>query len=159
LLNRLISGYGVLCGLDVQPADKGRAVVVTPGAALDRAGREIVVPRASEPIAIPERPEARPAQPPAPNCEPGDYGHLCICFQRCDTDPTPVLVDDCGQSTSCSASSILERYKLVIHDCKAPEISLGSGAADFVLNGRLNYRALVERVTQGCPELPTDLCI
>src|SRR4029079_915508 len=65
LLNRLVSGYGVLCGLDVQPADNGRGVVVTPGGALDRGGREITGPRTREPIAIPERPAARPAQPPS----------------------------------------------------------------------------------------------
>jgi hypothetical protein len=159
LLNRLISGYGVLCGLDVQPAQRGRAVVVTPGAALDRGGREIVVPRTSEPIPIPPRPPTAPNQPPPANCEPEDYVHLCICFQQCESDPAPVLVDNCGEITACSASSIQERYKCVIQDCKAPEIALGSGVADFVLNGRLNYYALVERVTRGCPDVPADLCI
>src|SRR5258705_5142121 len=53
LLNRLISGYGVVCGLDVQPADKVRGVKVTSGIAIDRAGREIVVPRTSVPIEVP----------------------------------------------------------------------------------------------------------
>jgi hypothetical protein len=69
------------------------------------------------------------------------------------------MVDDCGQATSCSASSIQERYKCIIRDCKAPEINLDCGLPDFVFNGRLNYNALVERVTRGCPELPSDLCI
>src|SRR5262249_15159296 len=113
----------------------GRAVVVTPGAALDRAGREIIVSHTSEPIAIPQRPATKPAPPPAASCDPEDYVHLCICFEQCDTDPAPVLVDDCGQATSCSASSIIERYKLLIRECKAPEIIPGSGAGDFVLNG------------------------
>ena len=76
-----------------------------------------------------------------------------------DTDPAPVLVDDCGQVTQCAASSIQERYRCVIRDCKAPYISLKSGIPDFVLAGRLNYYALVERVTRGCPDLPSDLCI
>jgi hypothetical protein len=159
LLNRMVSGYGVLCGLDVQPAQRGRAVVVTAGAALDRGGREIIVPRTSEPIAIPPRPAAQPEQPAHGNCEPEDYVHLCICYQQCESDPTPVLIDECGQATSCSASSIQERYKCVIQECKAPDICLDSGAADFVLNGRLNYHALVERVTRNCPDLPADLCI
>lgn len=159
LLNRMIAGYGVLCGLDVQPAPKGRAVVVTSGAALDRGGREIIVPRTSEPIAIPPRPKHKWEQPAPERCEPEDYVHLCICFQQCEDDPVPVLVDECGQATSCSASSILERYKLVIRERKAPEISVESSVPDFLLNGRLNYYALVERVTRGCPELPADLCI
>ncbi|MHC2842877.1 hypothetical protein [Bradyrhizobium diazoefficiens] len=159
LLNRLVSGYGVLCGLDVQPAENGRAVVVTAGAALDRGGREIIVPCTSEPIDIPPRPASKPDQPPPGNCEPEDYVHLCICFKQCDSDPAPVLVDDCGQATSCSMSSIQERYKLVIRSCKAPDICLESSVSDFVLNGRLNYNALVERVTRSCPDLPADLCI
>ena len=158
LLNRLVSGYGVICGLDVQPAQKGRAVVVTPGIALDRGGREIIVPCTSEPIAVPSRPAATDT-PQQAGCEPEECVHLAICFQQCECDPAPVMVDDCGQVTTCSASSIQERYKCVIVQCRAPEITLGSGLTDFVLNGRLNYHALVERVTRGCPELPADLCI
>jgi hypothetical protein len=146
LLNRLITGYGVVCGLDVQPAEKVRGVKVTPGIAIDRAGREIVVPRDSAPIEIPERPPKDPKQHSQGHYEDEDYVHLCICFQQCDSDPTPVLVDDCGQTESCSSSAIQERYKLIVREHKAPEI-------------RLSYHALVERVTRGCPELPADLCI
>lgn len=161
LLNRLVTGYGVLCGLDVQPAKQGRAVEVTPGVALDRGGREIVVPRTSEPIELPPRPKdtASQRQYSQANCEPEDYVHLCVYFQQCESDPAPVLVDDCGQATSCSASSVQERYKFVIKECKAPDINLDCGVPDFLLNGRLNYYALVERVTRGCPELPADLCV
>jgi hypothetical protein len=53
LLNRLVHGYGVVCGLDVQPSDDRKGIVVMPGVALDRQGHEIVVPCRSEPVAIP----------------------------------------------------------------------------------------------------------
>ena len=53
LLNRLVHGYGVVCGLDVQPSDDRKGIVVMPGVALDRQGHEIVVPTRSEPVAIP----------------------------------------------------------------------------------------------------------
>lgn len=168
LLNRLVSGYGVLCGLDVKPAQKGRAVVVTPGVALDRGGREIVLPRQSEQVTLPPRPPKKaghykqPQEGPHPqqnHCEPEDFVHLCICFQQCEGDPVAVTVDDCGQPASCSASSIQERYKLIIRECKAPEIELDCGASDLVINGRLSYSSLVERVTRCSPELPADLCI
>lgn len=157
LLNRLISGYGVLCGLDVQPAQDGRKVVVTSGIALDRGGRESIVPRTTQPVDIP--PRLNNQQYAKVNCEPEDFVHLCICFQQCESDPAPVMVDDCGQATSCSASSIQEGYQLLIRDCKAPDIDLDCGVPDFLLNGRLNYYALVERVTRNCPEVPADLCI
>lgn len=159
LLNRLVTGYGVVCGLDVQPAPEGRAVVVTSGVAIDRAGREIVVPRTSHPIDIPPRPSPDPNEHARKNCEPEDYVHVCICFQPCESDPTPVLVDDCGQSTACAASAIQERYKCIIRDCKAPEIDLDCDIPDVVQSGRLNYHALVDRVTRRCSKLPNDLCI
>jgi len=159
LLNRLVTGYGVLCGLDVQPDEKMRGVRVKPGIAIDRAGREIVVPRVSAPVEIPEREPIDLNQHSQGYCHTEEHVHLCICFQQCDSDPTPVLVDDCGQTESCSSSAVQERYKLIVRDHKAPEIDLDCGVPDFIVNGRLNYYALVEQVTRGCPELPADLCI
>jgi hypothetical protein len=159
ILNRMVTGYGVLCGLDVRPAPQGRAIIVTPGAAIDRCGREIVVPRNSDPQPIREKP-ADPGKNTAPgDCDKQDYVNISICFKQCDSDPVPVMVDDCGEATSCSASAIQERYYLEINDGKAPEIDLTSSVPDFVLNGRLNYTALVECVTRGCPDIPVDCCI
>lgn len=155
LLNRLVSGYGVVCGLDVLPAPEGRAVVVTPGVALDRGGREIIVPRTSASVAVPNRPVTEGSKD---ECDK-EYSYLCLCFRQCEADPTPVLVDDCGQATTCSASSIQERYALELRDGKAPEINLESSVPEFTMNGRFNYHALVERVTRQCPPMPTDTCI
>ena len=64
-----------------------------------------------------------------------------------------------GQATDCSASSIQERYKVLIREGKAPEIDLDCSVPDFIMNGRLNYYALVERITRHCPDAPSDLCI
>lgn len=52
-LNRLVSGYGVLCGLDVVPGDDPCSVRITPGAAIDGWGREIIVPTESQSVPIP----------------------------------------------------------------------------------------------------------
>jgi hypothetical protein len=134
-------------------------VKVTSGLAIDKAGREIVVPRTSAPIEIPAMPSDDPYKHSQNYGETDEYVHLCICFQQCDSDPAPVLVDDCGETTSCTNSSIQERYKLILKDGKAPEIDCESSVPDFILNGRINYYALVERVTRGCPDLPSDLCI
>jgi hypothetical protein len=41
--NRLLHGWGVVCGLRVTPAEKGCAVVVSPGYALDPCGDEILL--------------------------------------------------------------------------------------------------------------------
>src|SRR5919109_1439798 len=49
LLNRAVTGWGVVCGLDVKLAEEGRAIVVTPGIAPYSWGREIVVSADSHP--------------------------------------------------------------------------------------------------------------
>ena len=155
LLNRLISGHGVVCGLDVLPARDGRSVYVTPGVALDRAGHELIVPRQSAPVALPTR--LLPAEGGEPKKD--DYVHVCVLFQPCETEPTPVLVDDCGKVTSCAAAAVQERYKLCIREGKGPDIACECRVPEVLLNGRINYATLVERVTRHCPAVPADLCI
>ena len=46
MLNRLVLGTGVVCGLgvDVDPQNSGMILVIQPGVALDGLGREVVVP-------------------------------------------------------------------------------------------------------------------
>jgi hypothetical protein len=160
MLNRMIAGYGVLCGLDVRPATTGRAVVVTPGVALDRCGREVVVPVTSAAQPVRAKPAQDPTKPPpTTDCDKQEYVNIAICFKQCDSDPVPVMVDDCGLPTTCSASSIQERYTLEITDGKSPDMDLTSSVPDFVMNGRLNYTALVESVTRGCMDAPGECCI
>src|SRR3954465_8165123 len=52
MLNRMVSGYGVVCGLDVRVGDDDHSVGVQAGLALDKCGREIVVPCQSKKIPI-----------------------------------------------------------------------------------------------------------
>ncbi len=159
LLNRMVTGYGVLCGLDVRPAAQGRAIIVTPGAAIDQCGREILVPVNSDPVPVPVKTPADNAKPAnAQDCNP-ECVHVSICYRQCDSDPVPVMVDDCGAVSSCSSSSIQERYTIKIEEGRAPDVELTSSVPDFVLNGRVNYSALVESVTRGCPDVPLDCCI
>jgi hypothetical protein len=156
LLNRLISGYGVLCGLDVVPAHHGRAVIVTPGVALDRGGHEVIVAHHSKPVALPVRPQTEAT---ATEWKKEDFVHLCLSFAPCEADQTPTSVDDCGQPTACTPSAIQERYKLHLRDGKAPEIICECSTPEIMLNGRLNYATLVERITRHRPAVPHDLCI
>lgn len=59
LLNRVVTGYGVICGLQVMLTPDGKSVYVTPGIALDKCGREIIVCQQSEPTPLPQ-----PTAPP-----------------------------------------------------------------------------------------------
>src|SRR4051794_13271523 len=53
LLNRLVLGFGVVCGLPVELTGDGRSVVIGAGVAIDKHGREIIVARRTAPIPIP----------------------------------------------------------------------------------------------------------
>jgi hypothetical protein len=53
LLNRVVTGYGVICGLQVMLTPDSKSVYVTPGIALDKCGREIIVCQPSEPCRLP----------------------------------------------------------------------------------------------------------
>lgn len=162
--NRLIDGFGVVCGLDVQVGADDHSVVVMPGLALDRQGREIVVPTRSRSIAIPERPPSDPA----PNgggsgynagssggrngedhCD-DDWMHLVICYEECKTDPEPVMAGGCDTTTRCSPGAIREGYSLSLEPGKAPDIPLDPVIHGLVKGNNINYRALVEWVSAPC---------
>lgn len=53
LLNRLVTGSGVVCGLDVVRGDEPCSVRITLGVAIDGWGREIIVPARTPSIPIP----------------------------------------------------------------------------------------------------------
>jgi hypothetical protein len=65
MLNRLVSGYGVVCGLNVLLSSDGKSIYVTPGVAIDKCGHEIVLCQPSAPIQLPV-----PPPPPAPGSGP-----------------------------------------------------------------------------------------
>jgi hypothetical protein len=70
LLNRLVTGWGVVCGLDVLIVDEGDAIYVTQGVALDQWGREIIVPKDTRPLALPD-PGWETAPSPTGGKQPG----------------------------------------------------------------------------------------
>src|SRR5438094_7199438 len=77
LLNQMVSGFGVVCGLDVKPGPDDHSVIVEPGLALDKCGREIVVPCPSKPVAIESMPPPNTTEQPAQRTyeQTGDEHH------------------------------------------------------------------------------------
>jgi hypothetical protein len=80
LLNRLVGGYGVVCGLGVQLTADKKNVVVLPGMAIDKCGREIIVCKPSPPYPLPDPPSTTTTTQPQP--QP----------QQTPTQPQPGLV-------------------------------------------------------------------
>ncbi len=171
LINRLVSGYGVVCGLNVQPGPDGKQVVVAPGFAIDKWGREILVPEKTAPIPIPDRLLPRPKNnglaAAAPNGRPSYTGEededpvvrVLLCYHECESDPTPVLGGDCGTVEECAPGTIRERYRILIKEGPAPPIRLNCRIPDLFYGGKLDYEALAKHVSAGCPSLPADPCI
>lgn len=171
LLNRLVSGYGVACGLDVEPGPDGSHIVITPGVAIDKWGREIVVPEATPPIAIPAHFLAQrngEAGEPYQAAQQGQRHHgeeeegvvrVLLCYHECESDPTPVLGGDCGTVEECAAGAIRERYRITFKEGPAPPIHLQCHIPDLFYGGKLDYEALAKHVSEGCPEPAADPCI
>jgi hypothetical protein len=174
LINRAVLGYGVVCGLDVIPAEDERdAIIVTPGFAIDKWGREIIVPEATPPIQIPPdviakaRKEGEETESYAQRQEKhhkdedGACVQVMICYNECETDPTPVLAGDCHSAELCAPGAIQEGYRIKFtpwcerpnnDQCQIPHI---------VSEGRIDYEALVKWVTRerDCLTTPKDPCI
>jgi hypothetical protein len=171
LLNLFVSGYGVVCGLNVQPGADSRHIVVTSGLAIDKWGREIIVPEKTGPIEIPAHllPDPVVGAPPEPAPErsrrrdrdedDSPVIRVLLCYHECEGDPTPVMSGDCDCSDECVPGSIFERFRIVFKEGPAPPIRLHCRIPDLFFNDRLDYEALAKHVSEGCPGLAADPCI
>jgi hypothetical protein len=169
LLNRLITGYGVVCRLDVEVTYNGKwGVIVQSGVAIDRCGREIIVTEDSRPEPLPLFPQYNhaKAKPQVRGeyegerrhyCEE-EYAHVVLCYHECESDPVPALASDCESPALCAPGSIREKYKIEIRDKFASKKRKPS-FPDVIEGGRINYSALVEYVTKDCRPAPRDCCI
>src|SRR6266852_1865162 len=125
LYNRAVLGYGVVCGLGVEPLTNpsGQGIVIRAGLAIDGWGREIVVPDDIPivPLAITDQcGSPQPAQQLPSNVTVG------ICFSECLTDYAPAMVNDhgCGCGGNCEAGTVVESYCVKILAGTAPAITL-----------------------------------
>jgi hypothetical protein len=162
LLNRLIGGYGVVCGLGVTLGGDYQSVVVSPGLAIDKCGREIIVCGPSEPFPLPAPPVESEAEKNAQKkWDPCDetYIHLAICYQECPIDPVPTLGGDCDTQAACAPGAIVERYRLEKDDGELPPASAVSKIPDAIANGQVVYSVLANYVSNACPVPGDDCCI
>lgn len=156
MLNRLLFGYGVICGLDVR-YEGGDQVTVGPGVALDRCGREIVVPRRSREVRLPRRRTEHIDSPgQEKQCDDGVI-FLCICYHECDIDPVPTMAENCEVEDHCASGAVREHYRLVFRDDIDEDKHRGSY---LDLSGeRTTHNSLAHLITHGCPDMPSDCCI
>ena len=183
LLNRLVAGDGVVCGLDVVRGDEPCSVRVTRGGAIDRWGREIVVP--TETASVPIPPElidrvcgrdgngyGAKGEPPPPQQDqggrrgPGHEHHrddacvtVVLCYQECESEPVAVLAGDCSTQTPCTPGAIREQYRIAFEEGCADPIDVSCRFPDVISGGEIEYGALARWVTRDCPDPPGNPCI
>lgn len=185
LINRLVIGWGVVCGLGVKPGEGDEpAIVIEPGFAIDRCGREIVVDTEVGPLAVPRRllrpPEGEGETEGEPQESEGKgrlykddsytgegrrrHGreielHVVLCYHECTAEPTPVLAGDCRDEQPCQPGLIRERYAFEIRPGCLPPRQLRLRIPDVIASdGSVDYEELVKAVSQPCP-CPEDPCI
>jgi hypothetical protein len=157
-LNRLVAGYGVVAGLNVGAGPDERQIVVHPGFAIDKWGREIVVPEATRPLAIPPEVASEAAEHRTAD-DPAGVVRVMLCYHQCESDPVPVLAGDCGTVDECEAGTLRERYRVVFKPGPAPPVHLGCRVPDVIFDNKIDYEALTKWVSGGVPELAVDPCI
>jgi hypothetical protein len=171
LLNRLVTGPGVVCGLKVELTDDEKSVQVLPGLAIDRCGREIIVPTRSAPFPLPEMPPYAPPDQAAKarHRRPQDeyehpyyceipFAHVVICYHECKSDPVPALAGDCDSQSWCASGSVREQYSIEIKRGFAPTRNMYL-PKNVIEGNEVNYGALVDFVTGACRPFPDDCCI
>jgi hypothetical protein len=168
LLNRLISGYGVVAGLDVQCGADPQQIILQPGLAIDKWGRELLVPETTAPIVIPadvvqdaidHSPDAAPGQGQGQPPAAGGTVRVLLCHHECESDPTPVLAGDCGTVGECEPGTIRERYRVVFKAGAAPAPQLGCQISELLYGNQVDYQALTKWVSASAAEAAPDPCI
>src|SRR5262245_53359808 len=116
--NRLLHGFGVVCGLEVVPDPEGGslAVKVCPGFALGPRGDEIYVPEAAKlDLAYCMRAPGDPCSPDYPVPRPPGSGPLLVLIRyvECSTRPMRTLPAGCGcDETACEYSRIRDGFEI-----------------------------------------------
>jgi hypothetical protein len=158
LLNRLTTGSGVVCGLDVhRVAGPPATWFIDAGVAIDPLGREIVV--AENHAFNPAQPTDDKGKPAGTPLTTGTV-EICLGFTEVATDLVPVLVPDCDGQGECAPSTIREGFVVIVRaapaapppaDCTLPAFPVPPGAG--------LHEVLAKRLRTACPPVADDACV
>ncbi|TKY91199.1 MAG: hypothetical protein C5S46_07095, partial [Candidatus Methanomarinus sp.] len=152
LINRLVNGWGVVCGLEVKSVLKdsndpsqGYELRVTPGIAIDCCGREITV---YEEQVVDLDPDINP-------------GVICLEHFECETEPVHIPFIECEQKDKFEFNRIRDSFQIVIKDPGEVNMERPSGENCPLLEDQLasldGY--VCEKLMAGCPECSEQPCL
>jgi hypothetical protein len=147
LLNGFVSGTGVVCGLDVKEGKQDNEIIITAGLAIDKWGREIMVPVPTPSIPIPAKLIQEAATRGKSN--PDDcFVHVLISYKESEGEPTPVFASQCGGDPPCSAGAIIEGYSVEFMAGSVPQTKTDCAFPEAASPGVIDYPALATWVTR-----------
>ena len=111
LVNRYVSGVGVVCGLNFTFDAGTSKLLLSPGIANDGAGRDILV-LTDTPVDITALTDAKGK--PAGPVPAGSTILISILYAEHKVDPVAVLVPDCDHPNDCAPSTIAEGFRIVV---------------------------------------------
>jgi hypothetical protein len=159
LLNRGVAGFGVVCGLGVEWTEDRKHVVVHPGVAIDKCGREIIVVRKSEPLSV-DLEGTDPGPVSRDECDEDDeWVHVSLCYHECESDPERALGGDCDTEAVCAPSSIRERYTIEVLPGRVRAYRPECSIPGVIEDGKIDFRALARYVSRRCRRVPENCCI
>ncbi len=111
LLNRMATGWGVVCGLKVERNPEcWTEVIVHPGLALDKYGNEIFV---REACVIDLSKRLKEVMLTSEKTAAMKNYFICIKFAACLTAPSPVALEECGATeTGCEYNRVREHFHI-----------------------------------------------
>ncbi len=175
LINRMVNGWGVVCGLDVKrrpldPKDPGRGyddknVLVTPGLAIDCFGREILV---HEEQLVPLIPEKDPCINEEQAKNP-DKLLICIEYRECKTEPIMFPSITCDHEDKTQFNRIMDSFKIHVRIdkgespsgkcCPLHEAKFNTGDISHPFIPLTLHTYLCKKMKKGCPECPERPCL
>ncbi|HEX7334520.1 MAG TPA: hypothetical protein VF290_23665 [Pyrinomonadaceae bacterium] len=170
LINRMVLGWGVVCGLDVEWKPEKRKLVVEPGMALDCCGHEIIVcekqylsfDKNDDDCCLEDR--QRPV---------GKFV-LCLEYHECKAEPIDFPAAGCDEKGKTEYNRIRERFKLRLkswdeacpkephdHVCCSDNYKQEATGEEFQRDCTTEtvHQCLCHRLKDGCPECENCDCV
>jgi hypothetical protein len=163
LMNRMVSGWGVVCGLKVEYKPEKGGLVVAPGLALDCCGHELLV--CEEQIVKLEQAEPRCAPPSGEGQNEDAKLVLCLEYHECKTEPVQISSIACGGEERSDFNRIRDGFKLRLRheadvSCDDPHCKLCPLSYNKEHDpDLLVHEYLCRELSEGCHECEGDCCL
>jgi Collagen triple helix repeat (20 copies) len=155
--NQYLHGWGVACGLLVgehpNTACRDRYVTVSPGAAIDCCGREILL-RTTQMVDVQEAFLVAWRLSHGPKSTPDNQPHrveIVMRYRECAADPVPAVFAGCGAGPSaCLPGKIVDGYEFgVLLDRPPPGLSRGAQNLEWECTNNIDHVARLAASADG----------